>query len=66
MYLSDVGLFTTMLFDSNPKTGDDIYSRLLGDNLPADLGYLYENVVAQENKLKSKPIYMLPFILEEL
>ena len=47
MYLSDIGLFTTMIFDASPKTGENIYSKLLSDKLPADLGYLYENVVAQ-------------------
>ena len=47
LYLSDVGLFTTMIFASSPNTGDNIYSKLLSDSLPADLGYLYENVAAQ-------------------
>ena len=47
LYLSDVGLFTTMIFESSPDIGDNIYSRLLSDKLPADLGYLYENVAAQ-------------------
>lgn len=47
LYLSDVGLFTTMIFDAAPMTGDNIYSRLLSDSLPANLGYMYENVVAQ-------------------
>ncbi|MCR5288852.1 MAG: AAA family ATPase [Treponema sp.] len=47
LYLSDVGLFTTMIFESTPETGDTIYNRLLSDKLPADLGYLYENMAAQ-------------------
>ena len=47
LYLSDVGLFTTMIFEASPDTGDNIYSKLLSDKLPADLGYLYENVTAQ-------------------
>ena len=47
LYLSDVGLFTTMIFEASPDTGDNIYSRLLNDKLSADLGYLYENVAAQ-------------------
>ena len=47
LYLSDVGLFTTMIFDASPKTGENIYSKLLSDKLPADLGYLYENMAAQ-------------------
>ena len=47
LYLSDIGLFTTMIFNSSPDTGDNIYSKLLSDKLSADLGYLYENVAAQ-------------------
>ena len=47
LYLADTGLFTTLLFDAVPKTGDNIYTKLLSDKLPADLGYLYENAVAQ-------------------
>jgi predicted AAA+ superfamily ATPase len=47
LYLSDIGLFTTMIFAGSPDTGDNIYSRLLSDKLSADLGYLYENTAAQ-------------------
>ena len=57
LYLSDVGLFTTMLFDSEPKTGENIYSKLLGDKLPADLGYLYENMVAQIMRATGRELY---------
>ncbi len=44
-YLSDVGLFVSMLF--NDSSNNDIYNRLLFDKIDANLGYLYENVVAQ-------------------
>ena len=47
LYLADTGLFTTMIFKSSGKTDENIYTKLLGDSLPADLGYLYENAVAQ-------------------
>lgn len=47
LYLSDIGLFTTMLFNDSESPKEDIYKKLLGDTLSADLGYLYENVVAQ-------------------
>ena len=47
LYLTDTGLFTTMIFKSSGKTNENIYTKLLSDSLPADLGYLYENVVAQ-------------------
>ena len=47
LYLTDTGLFTTMIFNASGKTDDNIYSKLLTDSLPANLGYLYENAVAQ-------------------
>lgn len=47
LYLADTGLFTTMIFNSSGETDENIYTKLLGDSLPADLGYLYENAVAQ-------------------
>ncbi len=47
LYLADTGLFTTMIFNSSGDTDTNIYTRLLSDSLPADLGYLYENAVAQ-------------------
>lgn len=36
-----------MIFKSSGKTDTNIYTKLLSDSLPADLGYLYENAVAQ-------------------
>lgn len=47
LYMSDVGLFTTQLFNSSDKTHEDIYRRLLSSNLSLDEEYLYENAVAQ-------------------
>ena len=47
MYLSDTGLFTTLLFNSADKLNTKIYAKLLSDKLDANLGYLYENVAAQ-------------------
>ena len=57
LYLSDIGLFTTMIFNDSQNGISDIYKRLLSDTLPADLGYLYENVVAQIIKSKNKELY---------
>ena len=47
MYLTDTGLFTTLLFNSADKLHEKIYTKLLSDKLDANLGYLYENVAAQ-------------------
>ena len=57
LYLSDIGLFTTMLFNETQNGIEDIYKKLLSDSLSADLGYLYENVVAQAIKSSGRDLY---------
>lgn len=57
LFLSDVGLFTTMLFNNGFKTEDNIYKKLMANKLDVNLGYLYENVVAQTIKSKNKELY---------
>ena len=57
LYLSDVGLFTTMLFDSKKSTEENVYDKLLSDKLSANLGYLYENAVAQMLKAAGLDLY---------
>ena len=47
LYISDVGLFISMLFNEKSKTYSDIYSKLLSDKLPVNMGFIYENLVAQ-------------------
>lgn len=47
LYLSDTGLFVTLMFIDRPEAENELYAKLLSDKLPADLGYLYENLVAQ-------------------
>lgn len=47
MYVCDTGLFTTLMFKDRDFTENLIYEKLLSDKLSANLGYLYENVVAQ-------------------
>lgn len=47
LFLADTGLFVTLAFKDKAFTDNMIYQKLLGDRLPANLGYLYENVVAQ-------------------
>lgn len=47
LFLSDTGLFTTLMFKDKDFTENVIYEKLLSDKLSANLGYLYENIVAQ-------------------
>ena len=76
LFLSDTGLFVTLMFKDKDFTENVIYEKLLSDKLGVNLGYLYENVVAQclaanGNELyyhtimneKSKHNYEIDFIL---
>ncbi len=47
IYLCDTGLFVTLAFWDKDATENILYQKLLSDKLSADLGYVYENVVAQ-------------------
>lgn len=47
IYLADTGLFVTLCFWDKSYTENVIYNKLLTDKLEANLGYLYENSVAQ-------------------
>lgn len=47
LFLSDTGLFVTLMFKDKDFTENEIYEKLLNDKLSVNLGYLYENIVAQ-------------------
>lgn len=47
MFVGDTGLFVTLAFWDKSVTDNVIYQKLLSDKLSANLGYVYENVVAQ-------------------
>jgi predicted AAA+ superfamily ATPase len=47
IFLCDTGLFVTLAFWDKDFTENLIYQKLLSDKLSANLGYLYENLVAQ-------------------
>ena len=57
MYLADTGLFITLAFMNKEFTENDIYNKLLNDKLSTNLGYVYENVIAQMLKAAGKEIY---------
>ena len=57
LYLSDTGLFVTLMFIDRPVTENDIYAKLLSDKLPANLGFLYENLVAQMIASADRELY---------
>lgn len=47
IYCGDTGLFVTLAFWDKDYTENIIYRKLLGDKLEVNLGYVYENLVAQ-------------------
>ena len=47
LYTCDTGLFVTLAFWEKSFVENTIYQKLLNDKLPANLGYVYENMVAQ-------------------
>ncbi len=57
LYLADTGLFTTMMFNHESRVYADIYTKLLSDKLDADLGYMYENAVAQMIRASGRETY---------
>ena len=57
LYLSDTGLFITLMFIDRPVTENDMYAKLLSDKLPANLGYLYENLIAQMITAAGRELY---------
>lgn len=57
LYLSDTGLFVTLMFMDRAAIENDIYAKLLSDKLPANLGYLYENLIAQMITASGRELY---------
>ena len=57
MFMNDTGLFVTLAFWDKDVTENVIYQKLLTDKLSADLGYVYENVVAQMLKASGNELY---------
>ena len=47
MFCADTGLFITLAFWDKDFTDNVIYQKLLSDKLSANLGYVYENLIAQ-------------------
>lgn len=61
MFLCDTGLFVTMAFWDKSQTENVIYQQLLSDKLPANLGYVYENLAAQMLLAAGNQLYYYTF-----
>ena len=61
LFVCDTGLFVTLMFKDKDFTENTIYEKLLNDKLSANLGYLYENVVAQILAAKGDNLFYYTF-----
>lgn len=57
MYTSDTGLFVTLAFKDSDITENVIYEKLLSDKLSTNLGYVYENMIAQMLVASGKDLF---------
>jgi len=61
LFLCDTGLFVTLAFWDRDFTDNEIYEKLLNDKLSTNLGYLYENMVAQMLKTAGNELFYYSF-----
>lgn len=61
LFLGDTGLFITLAFWDNAENSNELYNKLLSDKLSADLGMVYENVVAQCLRANGHSLYYYTF-----
>lgn len=61
LFLSDTGLFITLAFWDKDYTENEIYNKLLSDKLATNLGYVYENLVAQMLRASGNRLFYYTF-----
>lgn len=61
LYLADTGLLITLMFKDKDFTDNIIYTKLLNDKLPVNLGIVYENIVAQVLTANGNKLYYHTF-----
>ncbi len=61
IFLGDTGLFISLAFWDNSYSSHELYNKLLSDKLSADLGTVYENVVAQCLRANGHSLYYYTF-----
>lgn len=65
LYMADTGLFVTLQFKDKDFTENIIYEKLLNDKLATNLGYLYENAVAQILTATGNDLFYYTFYQQE-
>lgn len=61
LFLADTGLLTTLIFKDKDFTENVIYEKILSDKLGVNLGYVYENMVAQILTANGHALYYYTF-----
>ena len=61
LFIADTGLFITLAFRDKAFTDNIIYQQLLSDKLATNLGYVYENAVAQMLRASGNELYYHTF-----
>lgn len=64
LYCGDTGLLITLAFKDKDFTDNIIYQKLLSDKLEVNLGYVYENVVAQILVASGRKLFYYTFPTE--
>ncbi len=65
LYIGDTGLFITLAFWDKDFTENIIYEKLLSDKLSANMGYIYENLVAQMLRAIGDKLFYYTFPKDE-
>ena len=65
MFVADTGLFVTLCFWDKDYTENIIYDKLLSDKLEANLGYIYENLIAQMLTAAGNELFYFTFPKDE-
>ena len=61
LYVGDTGLFVTLAFWDKDFTENIIYNKLLSNKLSANMGYVYENLVAQMLRASGDRLFYYTF-----
>lgn len=61
LFVADTGLLVTLAFKDKDFTENIIYEKMLSDKLSADLGYIYENAIAQMLKTSGNELFYYTF-----
>lgn len=61
LFVADTGLFVTLAFWDKDFTENVIYQKLLNDKLSANMGYVYENLIAQMLRASGNRLFYYTF-----